>query len=62
MSIQLYDQLLLKPLKISEIWPSKRIGNRVVIILKFRKVIVVFVDMCPRRTLRDVRYTENGKF
>jgi hypothetical protein len=62
MSIQLYNQLLSKPLKISEIWSSKRIRNRIAKILKFRKVTVVFVDVCPWRTLRDVRYAENGKF
>jgi hypothetical protein len=62
MSIQLYDQLLSKPLKISEIWSFKRNRNRIAKILTFRKVTVVFVDLCPWRTLRDVRYADNGKF
>jgi hypothetical protein len=33
-----------------------------ILILKFWKVTVVFVDICPWRTLLEVRYAENGKF
>jgi hypothetical protein len=62
MSFQLYNQLLSKPLEISKLWSPKRIRNWIAKLFTIRKVTVVFVDMYPWRTLRDVRYAENGKF